>query len=189
MLGSFALTIPISTKGALLQDQERLLSILLYIQLSIPLASRWYLVFARYISVVAGRVGSMGGDPGIILPDPMAMAASVRTPVRPTCVKVVRLRYDCGGRFEGFAFCDEKGREYWFCGKERELEELVGKCCRERLRVTLTVLKKDRSRLRGIKVDERADRERVECVCACGQYEKKDECDCCAGKPKHAHRH
>lgn len=79
MLGSFALRIPVSNKSALLPDQECLLSILPYIQLFIPLTSRWYPVFARYTSVVAGRVGSMGGIPAVFFPTVMAMVALART--------------------------------------------------------------------------------------------------------------
>ena len=176
-------------KSALLPDQERLLSILLYIQLSIPLTSRWYPVFARYISVVAGRVGSTGGDPGCILPDPDGNGRVGKDPCEvDICGKVVRLGFDCGGRFEGFSFCDDKDREYWFCGKERELEELVRKCCRERLAVTITVLKKDRCKLRGIKVDERIGKRWVGGFCACGHHESEDDCGCHAGNPRHAHK-
>ena len=52
--------------------------------------------------------------------------------------------------------------------------------------MTVTVLKKDRCKLRDIKVDKRAEGEWVGRVCACG---KKDKCDCYARKLKHAHQH
>src|SRR2546421_10866102 len=105
MLGYFTLTIPVSNKLALLPDQERLLSILLYIQLSIPLTSLWNPVFARHKSVVAGRVVSMGGDPGCILPDPDGNGRVGKEPCEvDICGKLVRLGFDCGGHFEGFSF-------------------------------------------------------------------------------------
>jgi len=66
----FNLTIPVSTKGALLAGEERLLSLLRWIQLAIPMQSRWFLVFKRYLDEQADRVRDMGGDPDAIGADP-----------------------------------------------------------------------------------------------------------------------
>ncbi len=68
VLGEFELTIPISTKHDLLAPEERRLSILRYIQLSISLTSRWYLVFQRYVQQIEGRVRHMGGNPDLVIP-------------------------------------------------------------------------------------------------------------------------
>ena len=62
-LGVFALTIPVSTKHALLTDEMRNLSIFRWIEQSIPIESRWYPVFRRYVDQLVGRVTGMGGDP------------------------------------------------------------------------------------------------------------------------------
>jgi len=62
-IGAFGLTIPVSTRGALLHDEERTLSILRHIELSIPLESRWWPVFRQLVGLHAGRVAGMGGDP------------------------------------------------------------------------------------------------------------------------------
>ena len=70
VLGVFNLTIPVSTKGALLAGEERLLSLLRWIQLAIPMQSRWFLVFNRYVDEQADRVRDMGGDPDAVGADP-----------------------------------------------------------------------------------------------------------------------
>jgi hypothetical protein len=70
VLGVFHITIPVSTKAALLEPEERLLSVLRWIELAIPLDSRWYLVFKRYVEQIAKRVGDMGGDPDKVGADP-----------------------------------------------------------------------------------------------------------------------
>ena len=68
--GVFNLDIPISTKHALLANEERTLSIMRWIGESIPSQSIWYPVFTRYLLQLAGRVTQMGGLPGEILPSP-----------------------------------------------------------------------------------------------------------------------
>jgi hypothetical protein len=70
VLGMFKVTIPVSTKGELLEPEVRLLSVLRWIQDAIPLHSRWYPVFDRYLDQVAGRVRDMGGDPDAVKADP-----------------------------------------------------------------------------------------------------------------------
>jgi hypothetical protein len=66
VLGVFHLTIPVSTKELLLATELRRLSILRWIELAIPVESRWYLVFRRYVDQIADRVTFMGGDPALV---------------------------------------------------------------------------------------------------------------------------
>lgn len=68
VLGSFQMSIPVSTKGALLGREQRLLSVLRWIARAIPLENRWYPVFRRYLDQIAGRVDSLGGDSSEIGP-------------------------------------------------------------------------------------------------------------------------
>jgi len=68
VLGVFHLTIPVSTKELLLQPEIRRLSILRFIEQAIPVESRWYLVFRRYVDQIADRVTYMGGDPSLVEP-------------------------------------------------------------------------------------------------------------------------
>lgn len=70
VLGAFQLTIPVSTKGLLLEREERLLSVLRWIAEAIPADSRWYPVFVRYLDLMGGRVTGLGGDPDQISPSP-----------------------------------------------------------------------------------------------------------------------
>ena len=62
VLGSFQVTVPVSTKQALLEPEERLLSVLRWIGESIPHSDRWYPVFHRYIEQTAIRVNDLGGN-------------------------------------------------------------------------------------------------------------------------------
>lgn len=64
VVGSFQISIPVKTKDALLVSEKRLLSVLRWVAKSIPYDNRWYPVFRRYLDQVAGRVSSLGGDPG-----------------------------------------------------------------------------------------------------------------------------
>ncbi len=66
-IGAFGLEIPVSTKALMLPDEERTLSILRHIEQSVPLESKWWPVFRRYVDLHAGRVAGMGGDPTTIV--------------------------------------------------------------------------------------------------------------------------
>lgn len=70
VLGSFQVSIPVGTKEALLEPEERLLSVLRWIAKSIPHDNRWYPVFLRYLEQVARRVRDLGGDPDLIAASP-----------------------------------------------------------------------------------------------------------------------
>jgi hypothetical protein len=62
ILGSFQVTIPVTTKAMLLEPERRLLSVLRFIAPSIPPSDRWHPVFHRYLAQIAGRVDALGGD-------------------------------------------------------------------------------------------------------------------------------
>ena len=70
VLGKFQLTIPVSTKQELLAPEERRLSILRWIEKSIPAENRWYKPFGRYVDQTGERVRFMGGDPDKVKADP-----------------------------------------------------------------------------------------------------------------------
>jgi hypothetical protein len=70
ILGAFQLTIPVTTREVMLAPEERALSVLRYIEESIPPENRWSLPFRRYVTQIADRVGALGGDPGAIGPSP-----------------------------------------------------------------------------------------------------------------------
>lgn len=68
VVGAFQLTIPVSTKAAMLSGQQRLLSTLRWIERAIPQRDRWELVFKRYVAQVAARVDDLGGDSSVVAP-------------------------------------------------------------------------------------------------------------------------
>ncbi len=57
ILGSYQISIPVRTREVMLVPEERLLSVLKWIQLSIPPTDRWFLVFNRYVEQIGDRVG------------------------------------------------------------------------------------------------------------------------------------
>ncbi len=145
ILGAFQLTIPVSTEEALLEPEERLLSIMRWIDAGIPAYDRWSPVVARYVAQIAGRVQGFGGDPGQILPSPTGDGIPKRRHPAPKpekrlvfTGKIAGLVFDRFGDFEGFLLDSEDG-ERAFDSREREIEELIERAWRERLRVTVWV--------------------------------------------------
>ena len=70
MLGAFQMTIPVRTDPEILPKEVRKLSVLRYIQQSIPAGSRWYSIFVRYLDEIARKVRGLGGDPDAVKPSP-----------------------------------------------------------------------------------------------------------------------
>jgi len=68
--GAFQMTIPVRTDPEILPKEIRKLSVLRYIQQSVPAGSRWYSIFVRYLDQIAGRIRGLGGDPGTVKPSP-----------------------------------------------------------------------------------------------------------------------
>lgn len=142
--GTFQVSIPVSTKKALLLGEERLFAVMQWIGQSIPTVSRWYPVFQRYLQQLGGRVTGMGGDPGTILPSGNGDVPGLGTTgggvgglgggkgAHESTGKVVGLIYDHFGDFEGFLLevtCDEVMR---FNSKERRVECLVREAWQQR---------------------------------------------------------
>ncbi len=157
--GAFQFTIPVSLGPLLLEAEERKLSVLRHIALAIRPGNRWAAVFARYLDEIAARVQSFGGDPTRIAPSP---AGTGRVPdedfdCRPVegtwTGRVVEIVYDRFGHFDGFVLrtCGHKACGCWrwlwpccwkcrrraFTTRDKTIEELVLRACRER--VVLTV--------------------------------------------------
>jgi hypothetical protein len=70
MLGAFQFNIPVNTDPEILPNAIRQLSILRYIQQTVPTANRWYPIFVRWLNGLAAKVAGLGGDPTQILPSP-----------------------------------------------------------------------------------------------------------------------
>jgi len=69
-LGAFQMTIPVRADPEILPKEIRKLSVLRYIQQSIPNDNRWYPIFVRYLDEIARRVKGLGGDPDAVKPSP-----------------------------------------------------------------------------------------------------------------------
>jgi hypothetical protein len=64
------MTIPVKSDPEILPNEIRKLSVLRYVQQSIPASSRWYSIFERYLDQIAARVRGLGGDPTTVKPSP-----------------------------------------------------------------------------------------------------------------------
>jgi hypothetical protein len=175
VLGVFKVTIPVATKAELLAPEARLLSILRWIQTAIPLDSRWFLVFQRYVDQVAGRVLDMGGDPDEVSADANGdWQHKIKT--RPhghhghqhdqdddqddedegghqtggerlvRCTgKIASLAYDRYGAYSGFLLDTEDGLRR-FEGREAEMESLAERAWHERTTISVYAERHDRDR-------------------------------------------
>jgi hypothetical protein len=140
-VGAFELAIPIHTKEVLLEPEERLLSLLRWVQKALPEHSRWFPVFERYLDYVGDRVIGLGGDPAQVTASPFGDTET--EPCGPEdrghCTgKVSSLIFDRFGDFEGFVLeTDESHRR--FQSREQDVEILIQRAWKERLRVTVIV--------------------------------------------------
>jgi hypothetical protein len=82
-LGAFQMTIPVKADPEILPQEIRKLSVLRYIQQSIPAGTRWHSIFLRYLDQIARRVRGLGGDPDAVKPSPDGGEASLVCP--PPC--------------------------------------------------------------------------------------------------------
>jgi hypothetical protein len=150
VLGIFELKVPVSTKSELLASEEGLLSILRWIEKSIPTQSRWYDVFQRYVGQVAGRVRGMGGDPAEISPSPTGEGRKRHHYGKQSehkgqgeselsfTGKIAALIYDRFGDFEGFILDTEDGNRR-FAAREPEIEQVVNRAWAERIVTSVSV--------------------------------------------------
>ena len=138
VLGSFQLTIPVKVEAALLENEERLLAIMRWIDGVISPSDRWAPVFDRYLVQLAGRVQGFGGDPALIPPSPTgSIPRAVRHRELAFTGKVTGLKYNRFGDFEGFFILTEDGHERAFRATEDEIEELVYRAWAERILITV----------------------------------------------------
>lgn len=146
VLGAFQVTIPISSRALLLDDEVRLLSVLRWILARVPAADRWYLPFKRYVQEIGERVGGFGGDPGSVEPDPNGFPGGLEPggglpggPGRRQFTgKVSGVLYDRYGDFEGFTL-DTADGERLFRSREHTIEDLAVRAWRERTLIVVYV--------------------------------------------------
>jgi hypothetical protein len=154
MMGAFQVVIPVKTKAVMLGPEERLLSVLRWIEKSIPHSNRWYPVFQRYVLQIADRVKGLGGNPGEIGPSPTGEWTPPHHPhpegphhghgddrdgtIRITG-KVGGIIYDRFGDFEGFSLETECGEWHVFASCERRILDIAERAWMERILMTVAV--------------------------------------------------
>jgi hypothetical protein len=149
--GSFQIRIPVRTKDVLLLREERLYSILQWLSQTIPVTSRWWPVFDRYVSLISGRVGGFGGNPGMIPPTPDGNFPGLYRKAEPKdgerhlnyVGKIVGISYDQFGDFEGFLLQVEDDVRRLFA-TEHQIEILALEAWRRRIHVRVVVEAHDR---------------------------------------------
>jgi len=144
IIGSFQITIPVHTAAEILPRETRKLSVLRHIGRSIPADNRWYKIWQRLLDQIGDRVQGLGGDPDKVYPSPTGEGRPEHeVPSEPeeekldaVTGKISRIIYDCFGHFEGFVLetCDG---EHAFRIRQRGIEEVVLRACRDDLRVTI----------------------------------------------------
>ncbi len=155
VIGMFRLSVSVETKQQMLPEEERLLSVLRWIEGAVPAADRWFLVFKRYVEQIAHRVHDLGGDPDQIKPDPDGQWHTATgdggkgegegdhgEKVVAFTGKVSGIVYDRFGDFIGFRLNTEDGERH-FESREEELEALVQRAWAERIVVTVLAERHD----------------------------------------------
>lgn len=146
--GSFLVRIPIQKLSAILPNDETLLAVLKWRLGQIDSGNRWYPVLLRYINYLSNRINGRGGNASEIPPSPNGYQPPSRTPAkRPGehCYtgKVIGIRYDRFGDFEGFTIMSEEGQEHYFRGREHKMEEIVRGAWMERTLISVFVKSHD----------------------------------------------
>lgn len=150
--GSFLARISVEKESGILPADENLLAILKWRLGLVGAKNRWHPVLLRYISYLTGRIKGMGGNaseiPGspdgyqrpslLPLPRPAPLHGSDTGEHRITG-KVIGIRYNRFGDFEGFTVLSSDGRERQFRGREREVEELIRRAWIERTLISIFV--------------------------------------------------
>ena len=142
--GSFLARVSVQREITILPADENLLAILKWRLALIGTGNRWYPVLLRYISYLSARIVGMGGDPskipsspdGYQLPSPIAGKGQSE---HGHTGKVIGVRYDRFGDFDGFTLLSKDGREYSFRGREHQVEELVRRAWVERTLISVFV--------------------------------------------------
>jgi hypothetical protein len=107
-------------------------------------SNRWYAILLRYIGYLSGRINGMGGNASQIPGSPTGYQQpspiSGKHPGEHGYTgKVVGIRYDRFGEFQGFTILTEEGYEHSFRGREHAVEELVRRAWIERTVISVVV--------------------------------------------------
>ncbi len=151
VVGTFQVKIPVSDGKNWLFEEENTLAIMKWRLQQMAPANRWRPVLERYVSYIAGRVDGLGGNSGAIQPSPNGVPPGqiVKTAEQEYTGKVCQVLFDCFGEFEGFVLTDCEG-SHTFKTRERGIEEIVLRVCKERLRLSVYVERGQEHRIRKL---------------------------------------
>ncbi len=162
VVGTFQVTIPVSTEETLLLPEENTLAIMKWRLQHTAATSRWHPVLERYVAYLAGRVTGFGGDPGTIVPSPTGVPLRPGKPSGPgapgraweECTgKVCEVIFDCFGDFEGFVLDTCSARQRFF-SREKQIGTLVLRACKERFVLSVFFAPGGERRIRRLVVRE-----------------------------------
>lgn len=148
--GCFLARISVQRESKILPADENLLAILKWRLGVIGPKNRWYPVLLRYIGYLIGRIDGMGGNASKIPPSPDGYQQPFPIPLplpgpgkhpgeQSYTGKVIGIRYDRFGDFEGFTILSKDGHEHRFRGREHGVEELVRRAWAERTLISVLV--------------------------------------------------
>jgi hypothetical protein len=80
IIGSFQLTIPVTTAALMLPTEMRNLGVLKHIHNSIPVTESWYRIFNKYLKGLSDKVDGLGGDASNVPASPNDKWMDVETP-------------------------------------------------------------------------------------------------------------
>ena len=155
VVGSFIVRIPVSTAERMRIPEEMTLAIMKWRLAQLSPSNRWTPVLERYIKYSSARLDGIGGDSAKVPPSltwtpslPGDGGTGLETSSGQLCGKVIEVRFDCHGAFEGFVLnhcCEQRLIE----SRERGVGDLVVRACRENLTLCVRLCPKTR-RIEGL---------------------------------------
>jgi hypothetical protein len=143
VLGAFQIAIPVSVKSEMLVPEERMLSVMRWIEETIKPGDRWHPVFIRYVEQLAGRVNALGGDASSVPPTQSGIWPGLlhhkKHKDSTFTGKVDGIVYDRFGDFQAFILVTREGEQRRFESHETRVHTLVQRAWEERILTTVVV--------------------------------------------------
>ena len=151
VFGGFQITVPVSVKSEMLVPEERILSVMRWIQKSIKPDDRWHPVFIRYLNQLAGRVDALGGDANSVPATQTGIWPGLFGPKdhwhSSFTGKVDGIVYDRFGDFQAFILVTLDGERSRFESHETRVLRLVERAREDRILTTVVVRRDHPDRL------------------------------------------
>ena len=134
VVGTFQVTIPVSTREHLLWPEENTLAIMKWRLSRLAPTNRWHPVLQRYVAYLGAKVSGLGGNPGAILPSPsgVPVVCHPHEGAQSITGKIATIAFDRFGDFEGFCLLSEHGHVNHFVSREHATLDLVRRAWFER---------------------------------------------------------